>query len=115
MIKLLPGLMQKVKDGEKSSTIRRGIKDYKLGFNILVSNNPKVKIDNVPIIITRLEIIDVQRISSEIANLEGYKSVKELISRLEDIYGTLSPDEPLTFVEFEVIRCAIGRNKSSLG
>ncbi|MCS7143407.1 MAG: ASCH domain-containing protein [Archaeoglobaceae archaeon] len=88
-------------NGEKKTTIRRGIRRYPLGKVV------ELTVNNEPVALAKVKKVVVKRISEindEDARIDGFKSKDELLSALKKIYGDLSDSEFVTIVHFEVLK-----------
>lgn len=102
IIRVSPERMLAIKNGQKTATLREGIRDYKLGLGtILNSEDEKDKID---IVITRLELITFGKLNVRIVKEECYQSLKDLRTTLMSIYPDITEESLMTSVSFEVIR-----------
>ena len=83
-IKLNKELIPRVFNGSKRATTRKGVKKYHLGEVWFTSGNG----DKIgPYKIDKLEIVEWDDLSSELARIEGYQNVEELKDALIEIYG----------------------------
>ncbi len=86
--------------GEKKATIRKGI--VRLRHDELIvhgAGRPVAKIRVKNIVYKR-----VRELTDEDARLDGFSSKEELIRELEKAYGSLSSDDYVTIIEFDVIQ-----------
>lgn len=93
--------VEKIINGEKITTVRRGIKSYPVGRIVeLTSDGKRFAIAKVKKVVVKR----VRELTDEDAIRDGFKSRNELISALKRIYGDLRDDEFVTVVHFEVSR-----------
>ncbi len=85
--------------GEKTTTVRRGIKSYPVGKLVELTVNYK------PFTIAKVKKVVVKRVkelTDEDAKRDGFNSREELISALKRIYGDIAEEEFVTIVHFEL-------------
>uniref|UniRef100_A0A7C2NCA3 ASCH domain-containing protein n=1 Tax=Archaeoglobus fulgidus TaxID=2234 RepID=A0A7C2NCA3_ARCFL len=93
--------VEKIINGEKITTVRRGIKSYPVGRIVeLTSDGKRFALAKVKKVVVKR----VRELTDEDAIRDGFKSRNELISALKRIYGDLRDDEFVTVVHFEVSR-----------
>lgn len=97
-IKLDPALMDRVRDGDKTMTIRLGRKDYKLGPALLV--NAVDEADTIEIYIDLLTLELVRGLDGFHAQECGYFFRWSLIKGLKQHYPMLHPYDLVTVVGF---------------
>lgn len=86
-----------VERGAKITTIRPGIRDYRLGMVLLdfQDGGPLREAD-----ITGLSATQVRHLDTEAALNDGFPSLAEMLATLRDIYPDLTADTPVTVVFF---------------
>ena len=92
--------VEKILKGEKTTTIRKGIKSYPVGRIVDLTVNYK------PFARARVSKVIVKRVSEltdEDARRDGFNSKEELIQALKKIYGEIKDNEFVTIVHFEVV------------
>jgi len=93
--------VEKIINGEKITTVRKGIKSYPVGRIVeLTSDGKRFALAKVKKVVVKR----VRELTDEDAIRDGFKSRNELISALKRIYGDLRDDEFVTVVHFEVSR-----------
>lgn len=87
-------------DGDKRTTIRKGLKNYPVGKIVEFTANNKVfcKARILKAVVKRLK-----ELNDEDAIDDGFKSKDDLIRALKRIYGDFKDDEFITIVHFEVV------------
>ena len=81
--------------GQKSSTIRLGRRDYPSGTALLTSSHNCLRAR-----ILRCRALRVYDLTDQDAIRDGFSSLKDLLSALEEIYGSLDRGAEMTVVEF---------------
>lgn len=94
-IRLAADLVPLVLSGEKTSTVRLGIREYPLGPARFVSGAL-----SIPIEITEVEFTQVARLDRRGAKSEGYGSLSELLSAVRRFYPGIAMDDDITVVRF---------------
>jgi len=87
--------------GEKTTTVRRGIKSYPVGRLVELTVNYK------PFTLAKVKKVVVKRVkelTDEDAKRDGFNTRDELISALKRIYGDIADDEFVTIVHFELAK-----------
>lgn len=95
-IPLVSDLLPLVLSGKKTSTVRVGRRNYKLGPATIVSGDA-----NVTVLITEVQHTTVRQLSDQVARKEGYVSKSELLAALLRFYPDLEDDREVTVVSFE--------------
>lgn len=103
-ISFLKDRFEKITDKKKTSTIRLGIKDYRIGPVRLITEtetNRTYVISNI----LKIELITFNELlrgdqSESLVRSEGYKELGELVRGLQDIYGKIHPNQLLTVIHF---------------
>jgi hypothetical protein len=94
-IPLAADLVPLVLSGNKTSTVRLGIRKYPLGPALIVCRNQSISIE-----ITELEFTKVGRLDESVAKSEGYESTSELLRALKRFYPKAENDHDITVVRF---------------
>lgn len=97
-LKLRKEIFDKVLDGSKKATSRKGIRQICPGMLTLIMTEDETQTKKV--CVKRVEIIKLNEITDTEARLEGYASAKELRNKLEEIYGSFCSGELFTLVEW---------------
>ncbi len=87
-------------EGRKRATIRLGVVRPKYEELIVHSGGR-------PIAKVRVKSVRVKRVrdlSDEDARLDGFTSLEELLQALREAYGRVSPDDPVTIIELELVK-----------
>lgn len=93
--------VEKIINGEKITTVRRGIKSYPVGRIVeLTSNGERFALAKVKKVVVKR----VRELTDGDAIRDGFRSRNELISALKRIYGDIRDDEFVTVVHFEVVK-----------
>ncbi len=93
--------VDRIINGEKITTVRRGIKSYPVGRIVeLTANGQRFALAKVKKVVVKR----VRELTDEDAVRDGFKSREELISALKRIYGDIRDDEFVTVVHFEVVK-----------
>jgi putative Mg2+ transporter-C (MgtC) family protein len=86
--------------GLKTVTVRRGIKQYNIGRNLLVNvSNPSQKRN---IIVTKIENRKYKDLDDKIAKKENYKDLKELKENFELFYPDIKDNDSVTVVYYHL-------------
>ncbi len=91
---------EKLLRGEKRATIRIGVVRPKYEEMIVHSGGrpiAKVRVKNV-------RVKRVSELTDEDARLDGFRNKRELLRALERVYGRLSPEDPVTIIELELLQ-----------
>jgi hypothetical protein len=94
-IPLAPDLLPLVLSGKKTSTVRLGIRNYRLGPARIVSGNV-----DIPIEITNIEFMKLGDLNENVAKSEGYTTLDEFLSTLKRFYPGAKTDGDVTVVRF---------------
>ena len=103
-IKFAPDLFRLILSGKKTTTVRKGLREYSLGPVIFVTDPPD-KHDRVNVaqgFITKVELKQFRHLTGDEAKQEGFKSLPDLARRLKEIYPDIGLDSEITKVEFKV-------------
>ena len=93
---------KKLLKGEKTSTIRLGIrKGYKVGdiVDIIVSGKPVMKAR-----ITAIEYVKLKELTEEDAKLDGFHKKSKLVKALKMHYPKIKETSNLTIIRFKPIK-----------
>ena len=102
VIKFAPDLFKLVMEGTKTSTVRKGVRDYTLGPVDIITDPPD-RHDRVKVTqryITKIELKYLDELTDEDARRESYDGLKPLLTRLKHIYPDIDGDSEITVVEF---------------
>jgi len=83
--------------GRKTTTIRRGHRDYPVGPAVIFSSP-----GHVEIVITGVRFARLSELSEQDAFSDGFNSLAELRNALDTFYPKLKHDEPMTVVRFKL-------------
>lgn len=86
--------------GRKRATIRLGIVRVKYDELIVHGGGRPV----AKVRVTGVHYKRLRELTDEDARKDGFRSLQELLRALRDVYGEISPDEPVTIIEFEVVQ-----------
>jgi hypothetical protein len=98
VIALSPDLVNEVRTGRETATIRKGRKEYVVGPAVFEAKNTKI-----PIMITALQYKRFQDLDDEDAKFDGDVSKDELKASLKTYYPTMENSDEVTIVHFKVI------------
>ncbi len=86
--------------GEKTTTVRKGIRRYAVGerVQLVASNKPFATAEVVSVEVKRLSEIDKRD-----ARRDGFASKEALLRDLRKIYGKLHDEEFVTIIHFRIL------------
>lgn len=87
-----------IDEGKKTTTVRRGVREYAPGVYDLY--NPAKSVHGF-IHITGTEVTKFGMLTDEVAKTDGFESVEELKNELLSFYPELTDDDPVTIVHIE--------------
>ena len=91
---------KKAVKGDKTATIRRGIRRWAPGDKVLVnSSNPREKTN---ILIKKIEHKKYKNIDDKLAHKEGFKKAEDLKVQLKEFYPDIKENDSMTVVYFEL-------------
>ncbi len=96
-----PEYVRLIKNKRKSSTVRKGKRNFKKGEIV------ELAINNRPFALAKIvecELKTLGEITDEDAKRDGFKSKKFLVKALRQIYGEISPRDRFTIISFEVLK-----------
>ncbi|RLE46190.1 MAG: ASCH domain-containing protein [Candidatus Methanomethylicota archaeon] len=97
-----PEYVNLILEGEKTTTVRRGIKSYPVGrlVELTVNNSTVFALAKVKKVVVKR----VKELTDEDARRDGFGNKSELIEALRRIYGGIRDDEFVTVVHFELAK-----------
>ena len=101
-IKLYPQVYDKIFSDKKRSTLRLGIKDFKLGNCVLCQVKDNQTSKYIHGFITSLSLVEFQNLNDSHALSEGYASINELKKVITDIYDIVKFDQIFTLIKFNL-------------
>jgi hypothetical protein len=96
-IRLAPQYLPLVLNRSKTTTIRRGLRNFPLGAAMI-----RTGAGDAPVVVTGINFVRLDELTSLDANADGFGSVAELRNALSFFYPKLKPDEPMTIVRFDL-------------
>ena len=103
-IKLSPESFEKVLNGKKTATTRKGLKMYTLGGGLLYNPNSPEECINIMIVkIVATTWKHVRCCNLNLHKYEAYDYSFELDNALESFYGKMHLDQVMTTIYFKVI------------
>jgi hypothetical protein len=90
-------LVDLIKNGRKTTTIRLGRRKVKTGALTFLSGRDTLKVE-----VTRVEYKSVERLSQVDAQRDGFSSLEDLIRVLRSFYPDMEPGSEVTLVHFEL-------------
>jgi hypothetical protein len=97
MIELAPDLIDDVRAGRETATIRKGHKDYAIGPAVFDAKDTKI-----PITITALRYKRFQDLDDQDAKFDGNVSKEELKASLKTYYPTIEDHDEVTIIHFKI-------------
>jgi hypothetical protein len=88
-----PSILQ----GNKTSTIRRGHRDYPVGSCIFRTRNR-----DIPVKIEHVRYCQFHELTDQDAQRDGFRCLHDLQQALDQIYPELKPKEDMTVISFAV-------------
>ncbi len=97
-----PEYVDLIIEGQKTTTVRKGIKSYPVGriVELTVSNSKVFALARIKKVVVKR----VKELSDEDAMRDGFAGRDELVAALRRIYGDVRDDEFVTVVHFEVVK-----------
>lgn len=95
VIPLLDKYLSNILRGCKTSTIRRGHRNYQIGPCTL-----RTKTQDVPAKIERVRYLQLHELNEQDAQHDGFQSLHELFEALAKIYPDLKFDDEMTIIDF---------------
>jgi ASC-1-like (ASCH) protein len=102
-ILLDPKFIQDVKMGRKTTTIRRGHRDYNPKKPAIFDSGQEI----VPIEIESKKYLRFKQLTEEDAIKDGFTSARELKSELKQFYSDIKDDTPITILKFHLRKAKI--------
>lgn len=90
-----------IDEGKKTTTVRRGIREYEPGLYNMY--NPAKTVCGF-IFINGTKVIKFGELTEDIAKTDGFNSLEELKSELLNFYPALTDDSPVTIVYIQKLR-----------
>ncbi|MHA1594905.1 MAG: ASCH domain-containing protein [Candidatus Baldrarchaeia archaeon] len=103
MVKILdfdPIFVKQILEKKKTTTIRKGIKDFKEGDRVYIMSQGKIFAEAE---ITKVEVKQLFKLTDEDAKRDGFLNVEELINGLKKYYESVKPDDVFTIIHFNII------------
>jgi len=89
--------------GKKTSTIRKGRKQYKANTIVVLKSGSGRELSGL---ITRVLYIPFRELTSTMAKNDGFDTLNALKDALMEIYKEIEDTDMMTVIEFEVKSCA---------
>ena len=104
-IKFASDLFKLILSGKKTTTIRKGLREYSLGPVMFVTDPPDKRgmVRVAQGFITKVELKQFRHLSGDEAEQEGFKGLPDLVKRLKEIYPDIGLDSEITRVEFKIV------------
>lgn len=93
-------LLTLVINREKTTTCRKGIRNYPLGATILKSNSSE---NQTLINILDMKYIKLKDVTDEIVKSDGFQDKSNLFKVMQEIYEDITDETDITIVYFELM------------
>ena len=93
--------VRKILEGKKVTTIRKGIRDFKVGEKILITSQDRIYAEAEITEIRRLKVSDL---TDEDALKDGFSSKEELLKALKKYYSSIRPSDTVTIIGFKILK-----------
>ena len=92
--------VEKIRDGKKKTTIRKGIKIYNRGEVVDLTSDGKIfgKGKVIKVLVKR-----ISELTEKDARLDGFSTKEELIKELRRIYGKIEEKDLVSIIHFEIL------------
>ncbi|OYT30436.1 MAG: ASCH domain-containing protein, partial [Thermofilum sp. ex4484_82] len=92
---------EKILEKEKTVTIRKGIRDFKIGELVYIASGDRIYCDAV---VLKVKHIKVSELKEEDIVKAGFTSKDELLKTLRKYYGSIKPDDDITVINFKLLK-----------
>jgi len=93
--------IKKILEGKKVTTIRKGIRDFKVGEKILITSQDRIYAEAEIIEVKYLKVSDL---TDEDALKDGFSSKDELFKALEKYYSSIKSNDTITIIGFKLLK-----------
>jgi len=93
--------IKKILEGKKVTTIRKGIRDFKVGEKILITSQDRIYAEAEIIEVKYLKVSDL---TDEDALKDGFSSKDELFKALKKYYSSIKSNDTITIIGFKLLK-----------
>ncbi len=93
--------IKKILEGKKITTIRKGIRDFKIGEKVLITSQNRIYAEAE---ITEVKYTQISELSEEDAVKDGFLTKEELFKALRKYYGQIKPNDKITVIHFKLLK-----------
>ncbi|WP_051440805.1 hypothetical protein M728_002368 [Ensifer sp. WSM1721] len=94
-IRLASQFIPLINSGLKTTTVRMGKRDYKVGPADLITGNVRI-----PIVIEEVFFCRLSELTEQDARMDGFSHRDQLVSTLKSFYPQIESNSPVTVVRF---------------
>jgi len=93
--------VKKILEERKVTTIRRGIRDFKVGEKVLITSRDRIYAEAE---ITGIKYLKIHDLTDEDALKDGFSSKEELFNALKKYYGSIKSSDTVTVIGFRIVK-----------
>ncbi|MHA1628292.1 MAG: ASCH domain-containing protein [Candidatus Baldrarchaeia archaeon] len=93
--------IRKILEEKKITTIRRGVRNFKVGEKVLITSQDRIYAEAEITEIRRLKVSDL---TDEDALKDGFSSKEELLRALKKYYSSIRPSDTVTIIGFKILK-----------
>lgn len=93
--------IRKILEEKKITTIRRGVRNFKVGEKVLITSQDRIYAEAE---ITEIRCLKVSDLTDEDALKDGFSSKEELLRALKKYYSSIRPSDTVTIIGFKILK-----------
>jgi len=93
--------IKKILEGKKVTTIRKGIRNFKIGERVLITSQNRIYAEAE---ITGLKYARISELTEKDAVKDGFLTKKELLKALKKYYGQIKSNDTITIIYFKLLK-----------
>jgi len=93
--------IRKILEGKKVTTIRKGIRDFKIGDRVLITSQNRIYAEAE---ITGVKYTRISELTEEDAVRDGFLTKEELLKALKKYYGQIKTNDAITIIHFKLLK-----------
>lgn len=93
--------IRKILEEKKITTIRRGVRNFKVGEKVLITSQDRIYAEAE---ITEIRCLKVSDLTDEDALKDGFSSKEELLKALKKYYSSIRPSDTVTIIGFKILK-----------
>lgn len=93
--------IRKILEEKKITTIRKGVKDFKVGEKVLITSQDRIYAEAE---ITEIKYLRVSNLTNEDALKDGFSSKEELFKALKKYYSSIRLSDTVTIIGFKILK-----------